>query len=152
MFIFGDDNSNNEDNFLGRTSCRGTTIIAHLSENVNLVVINIDKLRRANRSEKALRRAKNANRRHTLGDRNSCLGDRKSCNAYSGGQMANPPPRRRSPFSRVFHRNFSGFNKRSEGALKISQYTVKTNPFMLALFSSALFPVDFKPLLEVNGR
>ena len=72
VFIFGDDNSNNEDNFLGRTSCRGTTIIAHLSENVNLVVINIDKLRRANRSEKALRRAKNANRRHTLGDRFSC--------------------------------------------------------------------------------
>ena len=59
VFIFGDDNSNNEDNFLGRTSCRGTTIIAHLSENVNLVVINIDKLRRANRSEKALRRGQN---------------------------------------------------------------------------------------------
>ena len=46
------------------SGCRGTTIIAHLSENVNLVVINIDKLRRANRSEKALRRAKNANRPH----------------------------------------------------------------------------------------
>ena len=61
VLYFKDDNSNN---LYNQESCRGTKIIAHLSENVNLVVINIDKLRRANRSEKALRRAKNANRRH----------------------------------------------------------------------------------------
>ena len=101
VFIFGDDNSNNEDNFLGRTSCRGTTIIAHLSENVNLVVINIDKRRRENRSEKALRRAKNANRRHTLGERISCLGERKSCRPNSGARSACPAAGRRGRLAGV---------------------------------------------------
>ena len=101
VFIFGDDNSNNEDNFLGRTSCRGTKIIAHLSENVNLVVINLDKRRRANRSEKALRRAKNANRRHTLGERISCLGERKSCRPNSGARSACPAAGRRGRLAGV---------------------------------------------------
>ena len=98
VLYFKDDNWNN---LYNQESCRGTKIIAHLSENVNLVVINLDKRRRANRSEKALRRAKNANRRHTLGERISCLGERKSCRPNSGARSACPAAGRRGRLAGV---------------------------------------------------
>ena len=129
--------SNNEDNCLGRTSCRGTKIIAHLSENVNLVVINVDKLRRANRSEKALRRAKNANRRHTLGERNSCLGERKSCRPNSGARSACPAAGRRGRLAGVSYRIFRGFNERLRRNHRKCFILSKTYGVMLALFSVA---------------
>ena len=134
VLYFKDDNLNN---LYNKESCRGTKIIAHLSENVNLVVINIDKRRRANRSEKALRRAKNAYRRHTLGERISCLGERKSCRPNSGAHSACPAAGRRGRLAGVSYRIFRGFNERLRRNHRKCLILSKTYGVMLALFSVA---------------
>ena len=134
VLYFKDDNWNN---LYNQESCRGTKIIAHLSENVNLVVINIDKRRRENRSEKALRRAKNANRRHTLGERISCLGERKSCRPNSGARSACPAAGRRGRLAGVSYRIFRGFNERLRRDHRKCFIPSKAYGVMLALFSVA---------------